>query len=491
MSNKSVFSRSASGSLQRRMTNQGKLYLSAESEANVPATGVCVIIDGILSIKILAKILNNKLITKYDRFKSTATKNGFYKLIDNFDCTQILTHYKINKKELSKHNIDIISTPKLQIIEQYIAIHISKYHNYLFTKRNKLPLWRGHLLTFPQLQLSVFYLKSHHCICDGITMGDIFLSLSDNYETVINQMKEKRNSLNKYKKYKKQKDEINTSWYLYIQWILFLFWIFLKFIWFTCKTLICRKEPQSILKPSKTSVHKSFAVLFHDLQLKNINEQRYKYLQQNDIKITFNDYMITVIGEGLNNFLSQVKVKQNIDIPTEIGTLIPMNTRDPLSDSISFGNQVGLLNIFIPFNLKSTKEAAAFERRLYHVKTQMDYIKDNMFAMLSVYSLNLLGYLPKYLTFFWLNNVEASTVISNVAGPNKKLIFGGEDVLKCFGIVQNQCKISVTFSVVTYNGTTSISCYADNNINGENTAKDIIKCIENVLIQRKCMPENK
>ena len=159
MSSSAELNRSASGSLQRRMTNQGKIYLSAEDAKNIPATGVCTIIDGIISTKSLANVLNKKLITKYDRFKSIATTDGYYKLIDNFDCIKVITQYKITSQELSKHNINASKLSKLQLIEQYISIHISKYHNHLFTKRDKLPLWRGHLLTFPDQHLSVFYLK--------------------------------------------------------------------------------------------------------------------------------------------------------------------------------------------------------------------------------------------------------------------------------------------------------------------------------------------
>ena len=472
------------------MTNQGKIYLSSENKENVPATGVCIIIDGLISKESIANVLNTKLITKYDRFKSIPTKSGYYKLIDNFDCSQVLTQYKIDKKELSKHSIDPTINSNLsniQIIEQYINIHISKYHNYIFTKRDKLPLWRGHLLTFTDQHLSVFYLKSHHCICDGITMGDIFLSLSDNYDQVMNDIRDKTKTLDKYQKYQQQRYKINTSWIAYIQWIFLCILCFIKFVWYASKTMVFRKEPESILKPAKTSVHKSFSVLLHDLKLKNINAARYKYLQQNDIKITFNDYMICVIGEGLQMFLEKLQKTQNIDIPSEIGTLIPINTRDPLSEKISFGNNVGLLNIVIPMRLKRRKKVKAFERRLYHVKSQMDYIKENMFAMMSAKVLRLLGYLPRWSTGIWLDNVSASGVISNVAGPNSKLIICGEDIINCFGIVQNHNSICLSFSIVTYDGNTSITCYADNGINGDNTAKDIMKCIERVLISRDCI----
>eukprot|EP01084_Bolivina_argentea_P124881 221314_1 len=206
---------SISTTMLKPITGQGLMHWKSETNDCMPMTGVCVIIDGILSKTEISDLLNQRLISKpqYYKFKSIVTQNGYYKILPEFNTKMALKTFKCNKSVLTSYDSpsssdsDNISNSSnhnshYPIISSYLSNHIDKFHNIPFKKRYELPLWRGHIIHFLNISKTVFYLKCHHVICDGISLSKIFLGVADNYKSVNEKHKKLILLSSKYKQYK-------------------------------------------------------------------------------------------------------------------------------------------------------------------------------------------------------------------------------------------------------------------------------------------------
>lgn len=205
--------------------------------------------------------------------------------------------------------------------------------------------------------------------------------------------------------------------------------------------------------------------------------------------MTVNDYLLTIISEGLSNFIKEndPKNKHKLSNIIKAGTCISMNARDPhsLATKQEINCCVGVTNIYLP--LCNNNKLLSFDKKLNYIKNQMDNIKTKQFGMFSMYLLKITGYFPQFMIKFLLSLQNASIIITNIRGPSKILYINGNKIISAAGVVQNSPGISLSFCIGGYNNKCTISLLSDYNICGEKTSQKIIKHIAEVLKEKGCL----
>ena len=177
-----------------------------------------------------------------------------------------------------------------------------------------------------------------------------------------------------------------------------------------------------------------------------------------------------------------VNIKSN-QMMDNICCVIPVNNRS-FTDMLSVGNKTGIMNVYLPLNQNETN---TFKDRVLSVKKEIDYVKYHMYGFFGYLMIRLTGMLPKPIAQFLMKDCPATITVSNIQGPSTELTLNNIPAMNTFGVVPNVSGISLSFCVLTYNNKVSVSLLADKNINGPNTAKDIIYSIEKVLTRIECI----
>jgi len=276
------------------------MHLKNDSVDHPSITGLLTVIDGIITKKQMAHLFNERLLPTPSgfRFKALATADGYFKSLDSFDADSVLKVFKVDDEEGhtpsgsgsgSDHGYSSDSdehsntaTFDYSVLEKGVSTHIEQYHNVMFDQRATLPLWRGHILHFVHLNKTVFYLKCHHAICDGMSLAKTFLSLADNFESVDELTSERILNAKSYQRYQRRWDRP----LIYIAFLAFnaVLW-FIEFLFMLCVHV----EVDSVIRPPTQSASKTYAVLM-DIDLAAIDEAR-KGPPFEERRVTVNDFM--------------------------------------------------------------------------------------------------------------------------------------------------------------------------------------------------------
>jgi len=173
----------------------------------------------------------------------------------------------------------------------------------------------------------------------------------------------------------------------------------------------------------------------------------------------------------------------NVDSIINAGTVVSMNIRDPLSTAID--NRFGVGEIVLPI---CSDKRISFEGKLVRIKSQMDTVKARQYALYSSCMMEMMGYLPTFVMRLLMRLQNSAVIMSNINGPRDTLFLDGRRVLSAAGIVQNHHGVSLSFCIAGYDGTCSVSLLADSMIcGGKKSAKDIMKCVREVLTEKGCV----
>lgn len=139
--------------------------------------------------------------------------------------------------------------------------------------------------------------------------------------------------------------------------------------------------------------------------------------------------------------------------------LVPVNIR-PLTGPIQLGNKIGFIYVPLPIHLPTTGE------RLAAVKQAMDEVKGGKQAVLSYFSLSVMGTLPQGLQHLLIDtfNDNASSTMTNVPGPQELLYFAGEPIRSMVFFGPQSGKMGVGISVFSYRGQLTMGVSADKGI---------------------------
>jgi diacylglycerol O-acyltransferase / wax synthase len=174
---------------------------------------------------------------------------------------------------------------------------------------------------------------------------------------------------------------------------------------------------------------------------------------KNRMGATVNDVLVAALAGGLRRYM----ISRN-DSPAgkEVRAMVPVNVRPPEKE-IELGNRFALVYLSLPVGLEDPLD------RLFEVKRRMDKIKQSPEAVITYQIINGIGMLPDSLSnqikkFF---ATKASSVLTNVHGPEEELYFAGSRIDKMIAWVPQSGSIGMGLSIFSYAGEVSVGVLTD------------------------------
>ncbi len=171
---------------------------------------------------------------------------------------------------------------------------------------------------------------------------------------------------------------------------------------------------------------------------------------------TVNDVLISVMTGALHRYLVEYG-----DDPSAVRmrATVPVNLR-PLEHARELGNHFGL--VFLELPVAESNPLA----RLYQVADYMHDLKHSKQAMMSLGLLALLGMGPAAVQkpALELFSRKASTVLTNVPGPQQPLYLAGAEIKELMCWVPQTGSVGMGISIISYNGQVYCGLITDNRL---------------------------
>ncbi len=171
---------------------------------------------------------------------------------------------------------------------------------------------------------------------------------------------------------------------------------------------------------------------------------------------TVNDVLISVMTGALHRYL----IEQGDD-PEELTmrATVPVNLR-PLEHARDLGNHFGLVFLDLPIDETNPLQ------RLYRVSAFMEQLKRSKQAVMSLGLLAMLGMGPAALQkpALELFSRKASTVLTNVPGPQQILYMAGAPIREMMFWVPQTGSIGMGISIISYRGQVFCGLITDNKL---------------------------
>ncbi|HET8940637.1 MAG TPA: wax ester/triacylglycerol synthase family O-acyltransferase [Rudaea sp.] len=171
------------------------------------------------------------------------------------------------------------------------------------------------------------------------------------------------------------------------------------------------------------------------------------------LRCTVNDVLLACAAGALRSYL--MSIGENVD-GTTIRATVPVNLR-PLEHAVKLGNHFGLVFLELPIG-----EANPL-RRLERVAASMRDLKRSKQAALTFGLLAAVGMAPAALQRMALElfSRKATTVATNVPGPQMPLYLAGREVNEMMFWVPQNGSIGMGLSILSYNGRVHFGLIAD------------------------------
>jgi diacylglycerol O-acyltransferase / wax synthase len=171
---------------------------------------------------------------------------------------------------------------------------------------------------------------------------------------------------------------------------------------------------------------------------------------------TVNDVLISTMAGALHRYLVQ-----HGDDPSAVRmrATVPVNLR-PLEHARELGNHFGL--VFLELPVAEPNPLA----RLYQVADYMHDLKHSKQAMMSLGLLAVLGMGPAAVQkpALELFSRKASTVLTNVPGPQQPLYLAGAEIRELMFWVPQTGSVGMGISIISYNGQVYCGLITDNRL---------------------------
>jgi WS/DGAT/MGAT family acyltransferase len=181
---------------------------------------------------------------------------------------------------------------------------------------------------------------------------------------------------------------------------------------------------------------------------------------------TVNDVLISNLAGALRNYMLNIGENPN---GITIRATVPVNLR-PLEHAKNLGNHFGLVFLKLPiFESNPLK-------RLAYVHAEMNELKKSKQAIVSFGLLSAIGMAPAKVQTLLLDQFsqKATTVLTNVPGPQVPLFITGAEVQKIMFWVPQNGTIGMGISILSYNGKVEFGLIVDKNLvsDPENVIKE-------------------
>ncbi|HFC30891.1 MAG TPA: wax ester/triacylglycerol synthase family O-acyltransferase [Oceanospirillales bacterium] len=348
------------------------------------------------------------------------------------------------------------------------------------------PLWQFHIVENYD-KGPVLVVRVHHCYADGIALIQVLLSMtSASRELSLNLSPETRNKeyhrkLGMLKKViNPAKKQFNHSLKLANQ---------VKDI-----GLEALKNP-SLIEKGFSEVTEVAGELFNALTLSDDPPSVFKSqlsvrknvawadsLDLDEVKAiayatgtTVNDVLISNLAGALRQYMLKIGEDPN---DLTIRATVPVNLR-PLEHAKNLGNHFGLVFLKLPIFEENPL------RRLAYVHAEMNELKKSKQAIVSFGLLSAIGMAPAKVQNLLLDQFskKATTVLTNVPGPQVPLYITGSKVRKIMFWVPQNGTIGMGISILSYNGKVEFGLIVDKNLvsDPENVIKEFPMQFDNLL----------
>ena len=432
---------------RERMSGVDTAWLRMEHPNNLMMiVGVMMFRDK-LDFKKVQETLELRFLT-YPRFKQKAVQDptgAWWDTDKNFDIKNHLKRAKLGGKGNKRDLEDYVSQLASEPLD--------------FTK----PLWQFQIVENYQGG-SAFITRIHHCYADGIALISVMMSMTgESAEASLIKPKVAA---------KRPKDEMD-------------FWTSvtkpMASVWSGAMKLTRGLVEQGLEIAKDPSTMREFATKGMELaeELRKIammlpdSPTRFKGtlgrqkrvawcdpLPLAEVKIigktlgcSINDVLLGTAAGALRDYM--VKKGDNAD-GVEIRAVVPVNLR-PIDKAHELGNQFGLVFVELPIGVEDPIE------RVMLVRNRMQALKGSPQPIVAFVLLSAVGLGPKILQdqIGALIGRNATSVMTNVPGPQKPLYFAGREIDELEFWVPQSGGIGMGLSILTYNGRVQFGLITD------------------------------
>jgi len=166
-----------------------------------------------------------------------------------------------------------------------------------------------------------------------------------------------------------------------------------------------------------------------------------------------NDVLLSCVAGALRGYLAD---KGDATEDVIMRALVPVNLR-PMEKAYRLGNQFGLVFLDLPIGIENPVE------RLYAVRANMNALKGSYQPVLALGLLAAMGSGPKALQDVLLQALSrnASSVMTNVPGPQQPLYLAGAPIESLMFWVPQSGDIGMGVSIISYNGAVHFGLITD------------------------------
>ena len=436
--------------LKETMSKVDTAWLRMEQPTNLMMiTGVVVLDEGVTFETLVTTIKQRWL--AFRRFRQKAvdrTRGAFWQLDEDFDIDahvrKVALPGEAGRDELEEYVSDLASTQ-------------------LDPSR---PLWQFHYIENYQGGPAVVQ-RIHHCYADGIALIQVFLSLTDPTpeprKSALDPVTWQQRRIAESNIFRRLTEPARDGF---------------SQVWHWTQKLA--DEAMGVLaEPDKAGRYISEATelskeLVNSLALPNDPKTLFKGklgvrkrvawdrpLPLDEVKavskafgVTVNDILIAAVSGALRSYM----LEQG-EVPTrssEIRATVPVNLR-PLEHAKNLGNHFGLVFLNLPIGESNPVD------RVRQVNRRMNELKESRQATVSLGLLAALGMGPSALQKPALDllSEKASTVLTNVPGPQQPLYMAGGEVKEMMFWVPQNGNLGLGISILSYNGKVFLGLISD------------------------------
>jgi diacylglycerol O-acyltransferase len=166
-----------------------------------------------------------------------------------------------------------------------------------------------------------------------------------------------------------------------------------------------------------------------------------------------NDVLLSCVAGALRGYLAD-KGDDTDDVM--LRALVPVNLR-PIEKAYKLGNQFGLVFLDLPIGIENPVE------RLYAVRANMNALKGSFQPVLALGLLAAMGSGPRALQDVLLEALarNASSVMTNVPGPQQPLYLAGAAIKSLMFWVPQSGDIGMGVSIISYDGAVQFGVITD------------------------------
>ena len=348
------------------------------------------------------------------------------------------------------------------------------------------PLWQFHIVENYE-KGPVLVSRIHHCYADGIALIQVLLSMTSTSREKSLNLSRENNTKEHHRKLGMLKSVINPAKKQFTNSIKMANQIKDLGIQALLNPELLEKgmsevtdiaaelfnaltlpdDPPTVFK-SKLSVRKN-AAWAESIELGKVKAIAYA------TGTTVNDVLISNLAGALREYM--LNIGENPDGLT-INATVPVNLR-PLEHAKNLGNHFGLVFLKLPiFESNPLK-------RLTFVHQEMNELKKSKQAIVSFGLLSAIGMAPAAVQNMLLDQFsqKATTVLTNVPGPQVPLYITGAEVQKIMFWVPQNGSIGMGISILSYNGMVEFGLIVDKNLvsDPENVIKEFPKQFDHLL----------